>query len=109
GAVIGDPRWLKTTATFSTVTYLNAIDGQTITTLSPLEYREGSIQILPTPVLDGYVFFGWSDSETVPNVIKSIPDTAKGNQVFYAFWGEGGNNKPIASGPTNYTISYLNL
>lgn len=109
GVAIGDPRWLKTTATFSTVTYLNAIDGQTITALSPLEYREGSIQVLPIPVLDGYVFFGWSDSETVPNVIKTIPATAKGNQVLYAFWGEGGNNKPIASGPTNYTISYLNL
>lgn len=109
GVAIGDPRWLKTTATFSTITYINAIDGQTITILSPLDYREGSIQVLPTPALDGYVFFGWSNSATVPNVIKSIPVTAKGNQVFYAFWGEGGNNKPIASGPTNYTISYLNL
>ncbi|OYX83468.1 MAG: hypothetical protein B7Y83_11340 [Flavobacteriales bacterium 32-34-25] len=109
GVELGDPRWLKATATFSPISFINAIDGQTITTLSPLEYREGSLTVLPTPVLDGYVFFGWSNSATIPGVIKSIPSTATGTQVFYAFWGEGGNNKPIVSTPTTYTISYLNL
>ena len=109
GVALGDPRWLKATAIFSPISFMNAIDGQTITTLSPLEYRVGSTTVLPTPVLDGYVFFGWSNSATVPNVIKSIPSTATGTQVFYAFWGEGGNNKPIVNTPTTYTISYLNL
>jgi uncharacterized repeat protein (TIGR02543 family) len=107
--VLGDPRWLKATDTFSPVTYINAIDGKTITTLSPVEYRQGSVTILPTPVLEGYTFFGWSNSATTPGVIKSISATATSAQVFYAFWGDGGNNKPVVTTPTNYAISYLNL
>ena len=107
--VLGDPRWLKETAAFSTIIYINAVDGQTITTLAPLEYREGGVTLLPTPVLEGYTFFGWSNSATVPAVIKSISATATGTQTFYAFWGEGGNNKPVVTTPTTYTVSYLNL
>jgi len=107
--VLGDPRWLKVTAVFSPVTYINAIDGKTITTLSPVEYRQGSVTILPIPVLDGYTFFGWSNSATIPGVIKSISATATSAQVFYAFWGDGGNNKPVVTTPTTYAVSYLNL
>ncbi|SDJ29160.1 Listeria/Bacterioides repeat-containing protein [Flavobacterium glycines] len=106
---IGDPRWLKTTATFSPITYLNSIDGQPITGLVPVEYRQGGVTLLPTPVLDGYIFFGWSNSPTVPGVIKSIAATATGTQTLYAFWGDGGNNRPINAAPTTYTVSYLNM
>ena len=109
GAVLGDSRWLKSLSTFSSITYINVIDGQTITTLSPIEYREGSTTVLPVPQLEGYVFFGWSNSATIPAVIKSISSSATGNQVYYAYWGEGGDNKPIVTTPTTYTISYLNL
>ena len=107
--VIGDPRWLKTTATFSPIRYINSIDGQTITGLTPMEYREGGVTVLPTPVLDGYVFFGWSNSSTVPGVIKSIAATATGTQTMYAFWGDGGNNRPINAAPTTYAVAYINL
>ena len=106
---IGDPRWLKTTATFSPITYLNSIDGQPITGLAPVEYRQGGVTLLPTPVLEGYTFFGWSNSPTVPGVIKSIAATATGTQTLYAFWGDGGNNRPINAAPTTYTVSYLNM
>ncbi|MFL9831725.1 pectinesterase family protein [Flavobacterium sp. ST-87] len=107
--VLGDPRWLKTTATFSPITYINAIDGQTMTTVAPEEYREGGVTLLPTPALEGYTFFGWSNSATVPAVIQSISATSKGALTFYAFWGDGGNNKPIVTTPTTYSVSYMNL
>ncbi|MNS48069.1 Listeria-Bacteroides repeat domain [compost metagenome] len=64
--------------------------------------------VLPVPTLKDYTFYGWSVSPTIPNTVKEIASTATGNQTFYAFWGEGGNNKQDEP-PTFYSISYLNL
>lgn len=105
GGALGDPRWLKADARFSQINYLNSIDGKAIT-LSPAEYMEGVLTNLPLPKLEGYTFFGWSASATIPGLLKSIPETATGNQVFYAFWGEGGNNKPDVA--VKSAIAYLN-
>lgn len=107
GGALGDPRWLKADAKFSPINYLNSINGKPIT-LSPAEFMEGSVTNLGIPKLEGYTFFGWSSTATSPGLIKSIPATATGNQVFYAFWGEGGNNKPDAKPVVKSTISYMN-
>jgi uncharacterized repeat protein (TIGR02543 family) len=109
GGILGDPRWFKPNAKFSLIKYFNAIDGKEIITLSPSEYMEGVTNMLPIPKLERYTFFGWSASATLPALIKSISNTATGNKEFYAFWGDGGNNKPNVTTSTNYTISYLNL
>lgn len=107
GGVLGDPRWLKADAKFSQINYINAIDGKAIT-LSPAEYMEGAVTILGTPKLEGYTFFGWSSSAASPGLLKTIPATATGNQVFYAFWGEGGNNKPDPKPIVKSAVSYIN-
>lgn len=93
----------------SQITYFNSIDGKEITALLPSEYMEGVTNTLPVPKLEGYTFFGWSNSVSLPDLIKTISSTTTGNQVFYAFWGIGGNNKPNKETATSYTISYLNL
>ena len=107
GGILGDPRWLKTDALFSSISYLNSIDGKPIT-LSPAEYMEGAVTNLGTPKLEGYTFFGWSASANTPGLLKSIPETAKGNQTFYAFWGEGGNNKPNVKPTVKSAVGYFN-
>jgi pectin methylesterase-like acyl-CoA thioesterase len=78
----------------SSIAYFNSIDGAGLTALAPIEYTEGTLLTLPTPTLQGYTFFGWSASATVPNSLKELPVTATGNQIVYAFWGTVGNNKP---------------
>ncbi|MFH6956912.1 pectinesterase family protein [Flavobacterium aquidurense] len=107
GGILGDPRWLKADAKFSSINYLNSIDGKAIT-LSPVEYMEGTATNLPVPKLDGYTFFGWSATAASPGLLKSIPATATGNQTFYAFWGEGGNNKPNAKPVVKSAVNYIN-
>ncbi|WJS93812.1 pectinesterase family protein [Flavobacterium johnsoniae] len=107
GNALGDPRWLKADAKFSKISYINAIDGKAIT-LSPTEYMEGALTNLKTPKLEGYTFFGWSASATTPGLIKTIAVTATGDQTFYAFWGEGGNNKPDPKPIVKSGVSYLN-
>ncbi|SFD66552.1 pectinesterase family protein [Flavobacterium phragmitis] len=107
GGVIGDPRWLKADAKFSLINYMNSIDGKAIT-LSPSEFMEGAVTNLPTPKLEGYTFFGWSVSTTTPGLLKTIPATATGNQTFYAFWGEGGNNKPDPKPAVKSGVTYMN-
>lgn len=107
GTALGDPRWLKADAKFSKISYINSIDGKAIT-LSPTEYMEGVLTNLKTPKLDGYTFFGWSATATTPGLLKTIPATATGDQIFYAFWGEGGNNKPDPKPIVKSGVSYLN-
>ena len=107
GGALGDPRWLKADARFSSISYLNSIDGKAIT-LSPTEYMEGTATNLGIPKLEGYTFFGWSAAATTPGLIKNIPATAAGNQVFYAFWGEGGNNKPNPKPVVKASVTYIN-
>lgn len=107
GTALGDPRWLKADAKFSKISYINSIDGKAIT-LSPTEYMEGSVTNLKTPKLEGYTFFGWSATATTPGLLKTISATATGDQVFYAFWGEGGNNKPDPKPIVKSAVSYLN-
>ncbi|MFH6996582.1 pectinesterase family protein [Flavobacterium sp. FlaQc-57] len=107
GNALGDPRWLKADAKFSQINYINSIDGKAIT-LSPSEYLEGIVTNLSTPKLEGYTFFGWSATATSPGLLKTIPATATGNQTFYAFWGEGGNNKPNPKPIVKSGISYNN-
>ena len=107
GGVLGDPRWLRVNAVFSLINYINAIDAKPIV-ISPTEYMEGALTNLPTPKLEGYTFFGWSASATTPGLIKSIALDAKGSQTFYAFWGEGGNNKPDPKPAVKSTVSYIN-
>ncbi len=107
GGVLGDPRWLKANAVFSPIIYLNAIDGKPIV-LSPTEYMEGAVTNLPTPKLEGYTFFGWSVSATIAGLLKTITADAKGNQTFYAFWGEGGNNKPDPKPVVKSGVLYIN-
>ncbi|WP_289659959.1 pectinesterase family protein [Flavobacterium panacagri] len=107
GGVLGDPRWLKADAKFSVINYVNSIDGKAIT-LSPSEFMEEAVTNLPTPKLEGYTFFGWSASTTTPGLLKTIPATATGNQTFYAFWGEGGNNKPDPKPAVKSGVAYMN-
>ncbi|KAF2508314.1 pectinesterase family protein [Flavobacterium foetidum] len=107
GGIIGDPRWLKADAKFSLINYVNSIDGKAIT-LSPTEFMEGAVTNLPTPKLEGYTFFGWSASAATPGLLKTIPTTATGNQTFYAFWGEGGNNKPDPKPIVKSGVTYMN-
>lgn len=109
GGILGDPRWLKENVVISSVTYINSINGQEITGLVPNEYIQGIAYNLPLPVLNGYTFFSWSSSSTSPEIVTEIPSNATGNKVFYAFWGEGGNNVSDAGIPVNYRISYENL
>jgi len=107
GGVLGDPRWLKADAKFSQISYINSFDGKTIV-LAPAEYMEGAVTNLKTPKLEGYTFFGWSATAATPGLLKSIPASATGNQTFYAFWGEGGNNKPDSKPGVKANVSYLN-
>ncbi|WP_427874015.1 pectinesterase family protein [Flavobacterium sp. MMS24-S5] len=107
GNVLGDPRWLKADAKFSKISYFNSIDGKAII-LDPAEYMEGAVTNLKIPKLEGYTFFGWSATATTPGLLKTIAATTTGNQVFYAFWGEGGNNKPDPKPIVKSGVSYLN-
>jgi len=107
GGVLGDPRWLKADAKFSSINYINSIDGKAMT-FDPIEYMEGAITNLRTPKMEGYTFFGWSASAATPGLLKMIPATAAGDQVFYAFWGEGGNNKSDPKPIVKSVVSYLN-
>ncbi len=89
----------KAVNTYS-ISYLNSIDGTALTGLTPMVYAEGTATTLPIPTLNGYAFYGWSTSATVPNTIKKTETIATGNQVFYAFWGiAGGNNKEAPAFP----------
>lgn len=109
GGVLGDPQWLRNDALVSKLVYINSINGEEIAHVSPVEYIEGAIQVLPRPILEGYTFYGWSDTNEYPARISAIPETATGRQTFYAFWGEDGNNKPGVENTEAYTISYHNL
>ncbi len=67
------------------------------------EYSYFSSVDLPTdPYKTGYDFYGWSASSTVPDQISFIAAGEKGDTVFYAFWGEDGDNLPVG-----YDITYI--
>ncbi|MGY5354588.1 pectinesterase family protein [Wenyingzhuangia sp. IMCC45467] len=107
--ILGDPRWLKQNAVISAVNYYNSIDGAEILGLSLATYMEGTSYALPTPILEGYTFFGWSTSKVSANTIQEINANTTGGLIFYAYWGENGSNTSDDGIPVNYNVSYLNL
>ncbi|MFV0289799.1 MAG: pectinesterase family protein [Mangrovibacterium sp.] len=92
----------------SKITYINSITGETIKGLNPSSYNEGYVMNLPENVnYAGYTFYGWSASAAMPGTQTFIPVTATGEQKFYAFFGESGNNVPDEV--LSYFITFANL
>lgn len=52
--------------------------------VSSINYTVDKDVNLPTPVLDGYIFTGWSDGEG--NIIKVLPKGNVGNKIYTANW-----------------------
>lgn len=110
GGVLGDPRWLVSDdVVMSPITYINSLNNEEILGLNPIEYIEGISYALPTATYEGYTFFSWSSNPDAPELITEIPTNATGERIYYAFWGEGGNNVSDAGVPLSYSIAYENL